>query len=408
MKVKRIHLITQHFYPDMVSTGLHMTELMSRLSELDTINEYYVYCCKSARKGFSEELSLYSLGNIKKVTRVDFWGSMHGSFIKRIVFGFSFSIKTVLYLIRKRQKIDLIILTTNPPFLAAVAFLISKLLQKKYIIIVYDVYPEIVARLGLISAKGFVYKISMFFSNLSLKNSLGAVVIGEDMKSLLVKRGLNEKHVNFRLIRNWANKRSIVTIHDDNNLFLKENPQFIGKKILLYSGTMGTTHNVEDIIYLAEAMKEDTDFHFLFVGNGAKKKLIEEASNRLQNLTYLPFQPFEMVKHVLSACILSFVCLGDEFVGLSVPSKTYGIMAAGKPVVGILNENSEIGVTINNFKCGINLKSPITKEEFEIFYNFITDDNILIEYGVNARNAFLEHFDLDISVNKYKELVNEA
>ena len=124
--------------------------------------------------------------------------------------------------------------------------------------------------------------------------------------------------------------------------------------MIVYSGTMGTTHNIEDVINLSiKFNNKNSNLHFLFIGGGAKFDYVKNKIQNLDNCSVLPFQPYNLVSHVISCSLACVVCLDDQFTGISVPSKSYGILACGKPIIGFVSENSEIGKMIKENKLGV-------------------------------------------------------
>ena len=182
---------------------------------------------------------------------------------------------------------------------------------------------------------------------------------------------------------------------------------FIGKKILLYSGTMGSTHNIEDILNTANDLKNETDILFLFIGSGTKtnlvKKYISDSGN--SNVLLMPFQPIEIISQTLSSASLSFVCLDSAFTGLSVPSKSYGILAAKVPIIGIMDSNSEISKTIERFNCGIVWNKNMKIKLSSVILKTLSDEYKLNEMKENAYKAFINNFDIEISVEKYNKVL---
>ena len=150
-------------------------------------------------------------------------------------------------------------------------------------------------------------------------------------------------------------------------------------------------------------------FYFFLLGGGHKRKVVKNHIEKFpkSNVFLLPHQPFEILADVLSAPILSFVCLENDFTGFSVPSKSYGIMAARTALVGLLDEQSEIAQIIRKYECGINYDKSKDKETLAVMLeNFIKEENF-DRYSENSYNAFIENFDLSIAAKKYNSEINK-
>jgi len=171
---------------------------------------------------------------------------------------------------------------------------------------------------------------------------------------------------------------------------------------------MGKTHNIEPILNSALELKNRKDILFVFIGGGTKKSIVEEyiKLNKTDNILLLPYQPYEDLSDTLSSATLSFVCLDSKFTGFSVPSKTYGIMATGTPIIGLIDRNSEIGNTITKYNCGKIWNSGDNKSLSELLIETIENEKEIIKMRSNSLKAFNKNFDLSISASKYLNLIN--
>ena len=171
---------------------------------------------------------------------------------------------------------------------------------------------------------------------------------------------------------------------------------------------MGATHNIEDILKAADELSNRSEILFLFIGSGAKERLvkdyIEKSGN--SNVVLLPFQPIEIISQTLSSASLSFVCLDSAFTGLSVPSKSYGILAAGVPIIGMMDSNAEISKTIEKFNCGIVWNNLMQVKLSKIILEILSNEIKLKEMKKNAYESFINNFDIEISTEKYNKVIN--
>ena len=119
----------------------------------------------------------------------------------------------------------------------------------------------------------------------------------------------------------------------------------------------------------------------------------------------MPFQPIEIISQTLSSATLSFVCLDNAFTGLSVPSKSYGILAAKVPIIGIMDSKAEISRMIEKFKCGIVWNKSKEIKLSSIILTLLSDEIQLNEMKENAYKAFINNFEIEISVEKYNNVL---
>jgi glycosyltransferase involved in cell wall biosynthesis len=169
---------------------------------------------------------------------------------------------------------------------------------------------------------------------------------------------------------------------------------------------MALTHNLEPLIDAARCLVGEKVL-FQFIGDGTKKRMLRAACESwdLRNVQFLPYQDKTRLAEVLSAADLSVVCLGVEYTGVSVPSKTYGVMACGTPILGFLAKESEIGRTIIENDCGIVLEDPTGEQVAEVIRSELRNRANLRRWGRNGRRAFCEQFTLSLAARRYTEVL---
>jgi glycosyltransferase involved in cell wall biosynthesis len=305
-----------------------------------------------------------------------------------------------------RKKYDALIITTNPPFLGILILALKFFLRTPYIIIAYDIYPQILDKMGILNKNSLLYKFWEFLNIMVYNKAFKIISIGEDMTKVIQNEMKIKDSSRIELIYNWSDKEKVYpVVKSENNFIIDYGLE--GKKILLYSGTLGSTHNIEDILTAANELKNERDILFLFIGSGAKVDLVKQYidSSDNSNVVLLPFQPIEIIAQTLSSATLSFVCLDSAFTGLSVPSKSYGILAAKVPIIGMMDSNAEISRTIERFNCGIVWNKNSNTNLSNLILEVLNDENRLSEMRNNALQAFLNNFEITISVEKYNKVL---
>lgn len=407
MRQQRILVLCQHFYPEMVSTGLHMTELFTNLAQFEQ-NKITVFCTSPSKEEFLHKSSLSALETYRKVTihRVSNLGQQHGSIFQRLLFSLSYFFKAFWFSLKNKSSFDVVVITTNPPFIGLVAYILKSFFSIPYLLIVYDIYPEIAVLLDVLKPSSLTAKLWGWFTKLIYNHADRLVVIGEDMRKIVMEKTNPHVWKRIELIHNWADSGEIRPVAKEKNSFLQQY-DLQSKIVLQYSGTMGRTHNIEPILEAAIKLKAQEDIVFMFVGGGNKKKLVEQfvKTHELNNVIVLPYQPFDVLPQTLSAATFSFVCLEDEFTGYSVPSKSYGIMASKSPIIGLLREDSEIADTIRQYDCGVLYSENNHQSLSDFLLELLKDKERIQQMGENGYAAFLQHFDLHISVGKYQKLI---
>ena len=399
MEDKRFILLCQHFYPEMISTGMHMTELAERLTELGW--QITVYCARPSWGAESETVPQRMNYKGIEIIRVATVGDQKKNLFSRGLFAFSFLISVSLLLWRYRKKFPGVVLTTNPPFLGLVGWLFSSLFHLPYLLIVYDIYPDIAVNLGVLKPNAFITRIWRRITRLTFQKAAVLVVIGRDMEQIVKGKLPEHLHERIILIPNWSDERRVKPIPKNKNQFRREQA-INGVFVVQYAGRMGRTHNLEPVIEAARNLSGE-NILFQFIGDGAKKAKLQSLANdyNLSNIQFLPYQPMERLAEMLSAADLALVCLDKAFTGLSVPSKTYGIMASGTPILGFVEPDSEIGQMITEENCGLLLPNPTAEQISEIIRGFTRNMDQLKIMSAAGRRAFLQNYTLSHAVSAY-------
>ena len=259
-----------------------------------------------------------------------------------------------------------IIYVTNPP----ISYFCSRLLRNKFSIIVYDIYPEALKNIG-ISDSSFIFKFWQRQNRKIFQKVDYVFTLSEGMKRLL-SSSANEHKI--KVIPNWSSN-TFIQINRADNPFIAEHT-LENKFVIMYSGNIGHTHNVEIIIDLAIKLQYDPEIEFVIIGDGGKKtQLIEMAkSSHLSNCLFLDWLPADQLVYSLNAADLSVITLTEETAFVSVPSKTYNLLSVGSPLLCIAPHRSEIGILVNEENCG----KCFEKKEI--------DD--MVEYILRIKNDF--------------------
>lgn len=238
-------------------------------------------------------------------------------------------------------KADVVVFLTNPPFFSLLGIVAKRIRRERFVYILMDVYPDVAVEAGVLAKGGIAERILRWIARLSLREADLIVVLGEDMHDVVVRSGaLQEKVV---VIRNWADPKAIYPVRHEENHFRRE-LGLEGKFVVEYSGNLGVSHFFEDILAVAEELVPLHDLRFLFIGGGKRFKEVEQfASERnLPNIILMPYCEQSILSQSLSVGDVHYISLRPGFEGLVVPSKAYGIMAAGRPIIYQGNTGGEV------------------------------------------------------------------
>ncbi len=301
--------------------------------------------------------------------------------VTRVLSWINYFVKA-LFLAVRTEKESLLFIVSNPPFLSLIGYLMNIIRKQKYIILVYDLYPDILLAFGS-SEKNVFIKIWHFYNSVIYSRASRIITIGSDMAERLYPRVHN---VPVDIVRCWADTAIIKPIDKKNNFFAKEH-NLIGKKVLLYSGNMGFTHNIE-LLTDTVGLINDSLVHYLFIGDGAKRGKVEHlAGNHPDLITLLPFQSEAVLPYSMACGDIGFVTYQQGTEGCMVPSKAYYYLAAGVCLFVIGKTPNELADTIVTYDCGRVVNTNDTADLVRSISEVVHDTQLLQKYQINARKA---------------------
>jgi len=246
---------------------------------------------------------------------------------------------------------DVVIPMTDPPLQVVLGPLLRLFRGVRVVHWAQDIYPEVAEALKVVKTRGLLANTIRFVSNRALRRCHHVVVIGRCMRDCLLGRGLPADQIS--VIPNWADTESIHPRSRANNGF-RQRHGVDGKFVVMYSGNFGLAHNTKIMLEAALELRDRSDVHFLFVGAGSRLAAMQETVIRegVKNVQFLPPQPEEMLSESFSAGDIHLVTLQPGVEGTVVPSKLYGIFAAGRPALYVGSSESEGGRLLLEHQCG--------------------------------------------------------
>lgn len=305
------------------------------------------------------------------------------------------------YIIIFARKDDIFLLSTNPPFLGIWFLILSKINKNSSCVVVYDIYPDILVSSKILSKRSIIVKFWNYFNIKAYENASCIITISNGLA-----KKLSEVHSHYRskiqVVYPWADTEFMKPINlQQNKLYQKLNPD--GKKIILYAGNMGISHDIESIVMAAELLRCRDDFCFLFVGGGDAFENIKnfKKNKHLSNISIHGYQPLHLLPHLLSLASVSLVALEDDKQELMVPSKLFSYLAAGSPVIGICSSGNEVHSIINSNKCGVCVPPGNPKVLAQTLVNTLDDDSNLSELRINSRSTAVKKFSKKLGVSQF-------
>lgn len=345
----KIWLISEIYYPVKTSTGYYMTEIAEYLATKSM--SVHVICTGSVYNDGEKQSSLQDeLCNGVRIHRVHIPKIDKNNFIKRIFRLLLSSFVLLGKALKLVGKDDKVLVVTNPAFLILMMPFIARIKGFSYTILVHDIFPENLVAIKKISSSSFTYKIMKRIFDIAYSKAQLCISIGRDMSDILEKKILDVSKISFLPI--WAENDRVFPLDKRRTKICLE-LKLQDKFIFQFAGNLG---NAQGITNLLEAISyvENDNIYFLFIGDGAKSAEISSyiQEGRSKNISLLGFQDRDNQNDFLNACDIGIVTLSDGMYGLGVPSKSYNIMAAGKPILYIGDNRSEIALCIKEYSLG--------------------------------------------------------
>jgi glycosyltransferase involved in cell wall biosynthesis len=400
-KDRRLWVITELYYPEETSTGYYLTKIAEGLA---ADIEVKVICGQPNYSRRGTRAMAHEVHNNVEIFRVPGTTLDKDVILFRLVNMVTLGLSVFAAAIRRfRQGDEVLVVTTPPnmPFIAAAAALAR---GAAYTLLVHDNYPEILVAVGKASKESLVYRVNEFLNRWLFKHATRIVAVGRDMRVLLSRKtdGLDVPIVT---IPNWAELETVSPLPRGENRLLAE----LGLEdrfVLLYAGNIGRPNDIETIVAAAAALRDSHPLiHFIFLGSGAKRDWLESQIEKrgLVNVTLLAPRPRAEQPDFLNACDVALVSLVREMWGVSMPSRTYNVLAAGKPVLAITEPGSELDQVVKENELGWSVLPGDIDSLIAAVKAAAAADN-LTAIGRKAREVAVEKYSLGSAIDEYRGL----
>lgn len=402
---RRLIFVNRFFYPDESATSQILSDLT----------------CGLAQRGFAVQVicsrQLYDdPGAILPTSEVTFGVQVHRlggtRFGRQRLLGrafdyLSFYAACALRLLRVVRRRDIVIAKTDPPLVSVVCALATKWRGATLINWQQDVFPEVASLLGANPLPTVLDAVLRRIRNWSLQVARMNVVIGSRMREHMEARGVPGARL--RVIENWADA-SGVTPKSPSSSQLRHQLGLVDRFVVGYSGNLGRAHEFDTLLAAALALRTAPEFVFLIIGSGAKMPGFKQAVADLEltNVVFVPYQARESLGDSLAAADVHVVSLLPALEGLIVPSKFYGILAAGRPVAFIGDPEGELARIVRAAACGIAVETGNSTEFVRQLRCLRDDASLRAAMGERARCLLTDSYSLNDGVRKWESLLADV
>ena len=305
------------------------------------------------------------------------------------------------------KDIDLIYVASTPPTQGALAALVKKCKKVPFVYNLQDIFPDSLAGTGLAKKGGLLWKIGRAIENFTYRNADKIIVISQDFKKNIMAKGVPEDKI--VVIYNWVDQNAVVDVPREKNILFDRYGLDRSKFYITYNGNIGLTQNMDMLLEVAKALEANEDIQFVLVGNGAYLDQVQQITKdrNIGNVTLLPFQPYEEISHVFSLGDVSLVISKPGVGANSVPSKTWSIMSASRPVLANFDEN-ELKTIIKDNNCGIFTKAGDKVAFTDAILKLYNDRELCKEMGKNGRKFVMENLTKEVGTQKYVDVIKSV
>lgn len=396
--------VNRYFFPDHSATSQLLSDLAfdlaSRGQDIHVITGCQLYGNPKASLPASESIRGVQVHRVQtsRFGRSKIWG--------RMIDYLTFYLGATWQLLRLIQPGDVVVAKTDPPMMSVCAAWAVKVKHGVLVNWVQDLFPEVATSMEVYGVR-FAAPMLKRLRNQSFHAGRSNVVLGEIMAERLRDEGIPSGQIT--IIANWADGDTIQPIDKPDNPLLRE-WRLESKFVVGYSGNMGHVHEFKTMVDAADKLKAANDIAFVFIGDGiARQWLVSEVARRgLTNVQFHPYQSADRLRWSLSVPDVHFVSLRPTLEGLIVPSKFYGIAAAGRPIIHIGDPEGEIARILQREQCGWSFCVGEVDALTECILRLSHREHETLDAGLCARRAFDRQYSRSHALDSWRRLLTSA
>lgn len=394
----RILVLNQYYWPGVEATAHLLTELCEALAE-----DYAVEVVTGVLHGHEDDARAIERNGVR-IVRVSSTAYERSALGRRAANYLSYLGSALSYALRGPAP-DLVLCMTDPPIVGDAGVLVGRRFGVPVLVISQDVFPEIATELGRLRNPAVVGVLRTLVGGY-LRRADRIVAIGETMRQRLETKGAAPDRL--RVIPNWVDTEAITPQPRDNAWAQSHG---LGSKfVVMHSGNVGHAQDLDSLVRAATFLRDLDDVLIVIAGFGARHAEMVELAQRLEvkdRVRFLPYQKRERLPLSLSSADLHVVGLAKGLAGYVVPSRLYGILSAGRPVIAAADEDSETARLVSEVGCGVVIppgRPELLARTIRAAHEGAYD---LAEMGQRGREYVEREADRSVAMERYRKLVAE-
>ena len=403
--MSRLIFVNRFFFPDHSATSQILSDLAFHLAGAG--RDVHVVTSTQIYDDAKAALPVTEIINNVHVHRVPSTGFGRGTLLGRSIDYLSFYQSMRQCLVALAQPGDVIIAKTDPPLTSVIAMGAARHKDARLVNWLQDIYPETAVELGVPLMRGPLAAILTARRDRSLRQADATVVVGNLMARKVELLGAPPSPVH--VITNWCNDQEIRPIAPADNP-LRQAWGLAGQFVLGYSGNLGRAHEFETVLAAANQLRHAPHTIFLMIGGG---KRFDELSRAVKeqglasSFRFMPYQEQKMLAYSLAVADVHWLSLNPKLEGLLVPSKFYGIAAAGRPIIVIADENGEIARLVEQHGCGIVIPPGDADALADALRRLSNAPETVSEMGRRVRAMLDAHFTRQKALERWSGLLDQ-
>ena len=291
------------------------------------------------------------------------------------------------------ERADVVVTMTTPPLLGLIGLMAQRWRGARHFIWEMDVYPDVAVELGTFRRGGMCDRVVGWLADSPRRAADGVIVLGPCMAERVRARGVPARKI--FIAENWADGTTIRPQPFRNDGTLR----------VLYSGNLGLAHEFRTLVEALPEVERQGGVEFVFSGSGPRKAWLEAECRRFGCVRFGAFQPREKLGELLGLCDVGLVTQVPATLGCVVPSKVYGILAAGRPVLFVGPKAATPARIVERYRCGWQVEPGDAGGLARLLGELAERPERVREAGRRARAAFEAHYDLPIGVERIWEIL---
>jgi len=299
---------------------------------------------------------------------------------------------------------DVVLCMTDPPIVGNIALAVARRFGVPLVVISQDVFPEIAVQLQRLRNPALVRVLGVLTSYY-LRRADRVVAIGAKMKERLEAKGTSSSRI--RVIPNWVDTAALGPAPRDNPWGREHG--LADRFVVMHSGNIGNAQDLDTLILSTTYLRDLDELAVVLIGFGVRHADHVAQARRLEAgaVSFLEYQPREVLSHSLSSADVHFVGLARGLSGYVVPSRLYGILAVGRPVIAAAEDDSETAEVVRAAECGIVLPPGRPDLLAETIRELAAGEHDLDAMGRRGRAYVEAEADRSIAIGRYRRLLGE-